>query len=111
LRDRNCFLAGAKSSQAADQPPHRNYLFMLNVVDDAYGGLEHVTHGSDLHAQGPAAAPAIRTTPPASTRPTPSPLKQRRQPAARPAQPYHLNEVFAFPLSLLQDLWAQGKRT
>lgn len=23
------------------KPPHRNYVFMLNAVDDAYGGLEH----------------------------------------------------------------------
>jgi predicted metalloprotease with PDZ domain len=23
------------------RPPHRNYLFMLNAVDDGYGGLEH----------------------------------------------------------------------
>jgi predicted metalloprotease with PDZ domain len=23
------------------RPPHRNYLFILNVVDDGYGGLEH----------------------------------------------------------------------
>ncbi|MBC7446368.1 MAG: M61 family metallopeptidase, partial [Polaromonas sp.] len=23
------------------QPPHQNYLFMLNAVDDGYGGLEH----------------------------------------------------------------------
>jgi predicted metalloprotease with PDZ domain len=23
------------------RPPHKNYLFMLNVVDDGYGGLEH----------------------------------------------------------------------
>lgn len=23
------------------KPPHQNYLFMLNVVDDGYGGLEH----------------------------------------------------------------------
>ena len=25
----------------AKKPPHKNYLFMLNVVDDGYGGLEH----------------------------------------------------------------------
>jgi len=25
----------------AKKPPHANYLFMLNVVDDGYGGLEH----------------------------------------------------------------------
>jgi predicted metalloprotease with PDZ domain len=26
---------------AAHKPPHRHYLFMLNAVDDGYGGLEH----------------------------------------------------------------------
>jgi predicted metalloprotease with PDZ domain len=26
---------------AKDKAPHRNYLFMLNAVDDGYGGLEH----------------------------------------------------------------------
>jgi predicted metalloprotease with PDZ domain len=35
------FWHGAKSRKKANQPPHRNYLFMLNVVDDGYGGLEH----------------------------------------------------------------------
>ena len=25
----------------ADKAPHKNYLFMLNAVDDGYGGLEH----------------------------------------------------------------------
>ena len=25
----------------ARKPPHKNYLFMLNAVDDGYGGLEH----------------------------------------------------------------------
>ncbi len=30
-----------KGRKKADQPPHHNYLFMLNVVDDGYGGLEH----------------------------------------------------------------------
>ena len=28
-------------NKAALKPPHKNYLFMLNVVDDGYGGLEH----------------------------------------------------------------------
>ena len=28
-------------SKSADKPPHKNYLFMLNAVDDGYGGLEH----------------------------------------------------------------------
>ena len=36
------FWHGAKKGRKkADQPPHKNYLFMLNVVDDGYGGLEH----------------------------------------------------------------------
>jgi len=26
---------------AKPKPPHKNYLFMLNAVDDGYGGLEH----------------------------------------------------------------------
>lgn len=30
-----------KGRKKSDQPPHKNYLFMLNVVDDGYGGLEH----------------------------------------------------------------------
>ena len=32
------FWHGAK---AAGKAPHKNYLFMLNAVDDGYGGLEH----------------------------------------------------------------------
>lgn len=28
-------------SRAGTKPPHKNYLFMLNAVDDGYGGLEH----------------------------------------------------------------------
>jgi predicted metalloprotease with PDZ domain len=35
------FWHGAKSRKKSNQPPHHNYLFMLNVVDDGYGGLEH----------------------------------------------------------------------
>ena len=27
--------------RGGSKPPHQDYLFMLNVVDDAYGGLEH----------------------------------------------------------------------
>ena len=30
-----------KPKSAMPKPPHKNYLFMLNVVDDGYGGLEH----------------------------------------------------------------------
>ncbi len=33
---------GRPQSQAlASKPPHQDYVFMLNAVDDAYGGLEH----------------------------------------------------------------------
>jgi predicted metalloprotease with PDZ domain len=33
---------GAKrSTRALNKPPHTDYLFMLNAVDDGYGGLEH----------------------------------------------------------------------
>jgi predicted metalloprotease with PDZ domain len=32
---------GAKTNALADKPPHKNYVFMLNAVDDGYGGLEH----------------------------------------------------------------------
>jgi len=36
------FWHGAKpSARAGHRPPHKNYLFMLNAVDDGYGGLEH----------------------------------------------------------------------
>ena len=30
-----------KGAQAGRKAPHANYLFMLNAVDDGYGGLEH----------------------------------------------------------------------
>jgi predicted metalloprotease with PDZ domain len=32
---------GAAAGRGAKKPPHKSYLFMLNVVDDGYGGLEH----------------------------------------------------------------------
>ena len=33
---------GKKSAhKSTNRPPHKNYLFMLNAVDDGYGGLEH----------------------------------------------------------------------
>jgi len=36
------FWHGAKpGSRTHNKPPHQDYLFMLNVVDDGYGGLEH----------------------------------------------------------------------
>ena len=31
----------AGAGKADKKPPHKNYLFMLNAVDDGYGGLEH----------------------------------------------------------------------
>ena len=33
--------AQAGGTRLRSKPPHQNYLFMLNAVDDAYGGLEH----------------------------------------------------------------------
>ncbi len=30
-----------RGAQAGRKAPHKNYLFMLNAVDDGYGGLEH----------------------------------------------------------------------
>lgn len=36
------FWHGAKAgSKSANKAPHQNYLFMLNAVDEGYGGLEH----------------------------------------------------------------------
>ena len=36
------FWHGTKAgSKSANKAPHRNYLFMLNAVDEGYGGLEH----------------------------------------------------------------------
>ena len=36
------FWHGAKTSaRSKNKPPHADYLFMLNAVDDGYGGLEH----------------------------------------------------------------------
>ncbi len=32
---------GAQASKTASKPPFKHYLFMLNVVDEGYGGLEH----------------------------------------------------------------------
>ncbi len=32
---------GIRFWHGAGKPPHKNYLFMLNAVDDGYGGLEH----------------------------------------------------------------------
>jgi predicted metalloprotease with PDZ domain len=33
--------AGQKPAKSASKPPFANYVFMLNAVDDGYGGLEH----------------------------------------------------------------------
>jgi predicted metalloprotease with PDZ domain len=33
--------AAANTTRLAHRPPQQDYLFMLNAVDDAYGGLEH----------------------------------------------------------------------
>ena len=33
--------AGPGGRARTDKPPHKSYLFMLNAVDDGYGGLEH----------------------------------------------------------------------
>jgi predicted metalloprotease with PDZ domain len=36
------FWHGAKAGgRPVNRPPHKNYLFMLNAIDDGYGGLEH----------------------------------------------------------------------
>ena len=35
------FWHGAPSAKAAAKPPFTHYVFMLNAVDDGYGGLEH----------------------------------------------------------------------
>ncbi|MDO8280656.1 MAG: peptidase M61 [Burkholderiaceae bacterium] len=35
------FWHGGPGKRLASRPPHRNYLFMLNAVDEGYGGLEH----------------------------------------------------------------------
>ena len=32
---------GVDKKPASDKPAHKSYLFMLNAVDDGYGGLEH----------------------------------------------------------------------
>ena len=34
-------VAGATAAFDGGRPPHRHYLFLLNAVDDGYGGLEH----------------------------------------------------------------------
>ena len=50
------------------KPPHSSYVFMLNVVDDGYGGLEHrnstalICGRRDLPRQGEARTPEGYTT-------------------------------------------------
>lgn len=57
------------------RPPHTNYLFMLNAVDDGYGGLEHrnstalICHRKDLPRRiNPALAPSAKPAPGAKSR-------------------------------------------
>ncbi len=60
--------AGIRFWHGAGKPPYAQYLFMLNVVDDGYGGLEHrnstalVCGRRDLPRQGEAKAPEGYTT-------------------------------------------------
>jgi len=52
----------------AKKPPYKNYLFLLNVVDDGYGGLEHrnstalICNRKDLPRVGEAKLPEGYTT-------------------------------------------------
>lgn len=65
------FWHGARSSKRAPaKPPHKTYCFMLNAVDDGYGGLEHrnstalICKRQDLPRLGhPARAPSINPSP------------------------------------------------
>ena len=69
------FWHGSKTSRRAkNKPPHATYLFMLNAVDDGYGGLEHrnstalICTRKDLPRQdNPALKPA--TSQPAASKP------------------------------------------
>ncbi len=72
------FWHGTKTSARSDnQPPFTSYLFMLNAVDDGYGGLEHrnstalICTRKDLpRLSNPALAP--RTAKASATTPQPS---------------------------------------
>ena len=65
------FWHGARSSKRAPaKPPHKTYCFMLNAVDDGYGGLEHrnstalICKRQDLPRLGhPARAPSVNPSP------------------------------------------------
>ena len=57
-----------KTSTSKNKPPFKNYVFMLNAVDDGYGGLEHrnstalICKRQDLPRLGVAKQPAGYTT-------------------------------------------------
>lgn len=59
---------GIRFWHGAEAPPYTQYLFLLNVVDDGYGGLEHrnstalICGRRDLPRQGEAKAPEGYTT-------------------------------------------------
>lgn len=65
------FWHGANTRDGArKKPPHTNYLFILNAVDDGYGGLEHrnstalICHRKDLPRRiNPALAPHAKPAP------------------------------------------------
>ncbi len=67
------FWHGAGKGRAAKKPPYKNYLFLLNVVDDGYGGLEHrnstalVCNRKDLPRLGATAQAGQAAKPPAGT--------------------------------------------
>ena len=54
------------SGPLVGKPPHRDYLFMLNAVDDGYGGLEHGNCTALIAARKdlPRLAAAAASTPP-----------------------------------------------
>ncbi len=58
---------GSKAAKSVTlKPPHTNYVFMLNVVDDGYGGLEHrnstalICNRKDLPRLGTAAKETVK---------------------------------------------------
>ncbi|MBV8617689.1 MAG: M61 family metallopeptidase [Curvibacter sp.] len=60
--------SAAATGDASRRPPHARYVFLLNVVDDGYGGLEHrastalICGRRDLPRLGEARAPEGYTT-------------------------------------------------